>query len=239
MVFAAIMAGGSGSRMGVTDVPKQYMALDGCPIIIHTLKCFAQCGAVDGIAVMCPDAWVGYTKELIGKYLGVYSGKVFVSQGGKTRNETLEKSVDFIISNFGASADDIILTHDAVRPFVTLKMIEENIAAAREYGACNTVVGATDTIALSSDGRFIDSTPDRATVFHSQTPQSFALGEFLDSLRKLGRDEREKLTDVCSLFTKTGKKVFMVEGSAGNMKITRPADLETAKYILEKGLDYE
>ncbi|MBO4895030.1 MAG: 2-C-methyl-D-erythritol 4-phosphate cytidylyltransferase [Clostridia bacterium] len=233
MVFAAVMAGGNGSRMGVTDVPKQFLTLGDCPIIIHTLRRFAECKSVVKTAVMCPDAWVGYTQSLVEKYLGEYADKIVVSGGGKTRNETLEKSVELIIKKFGAKGDDIILTHDAVRPFVTEKMIEENIEAASRCGSCNTVTGAVDTITISADGKFIDYAPERETVFHSQTPQSFRLSEYLDSLGKLGRDEREKLTDVCSLFTKTGKKVFMVEGSADNIKITRPADLETAKAILE------
>ena len=233
MNYAAIMAGGSGSRMGITDVPKQFLNLDGLPIIIHTVKVFALCGEIDKTVVMCPGAWVDYTEKLIGTHLAPVKDKIFVAAGGSTRNETLEKAVDYICRNFSPDDDSVIVTHDAVRPFVTGQMISENIKYASLYAACNTVIEATDTVVLSADGEFIDSSPERNTVFNCQTPQSFRLGEYLDSLQKLEKSKRDTLTDACSLFTLTGKKVYMTKGSADNIKITRPADIITAQNILE------
>ena len=233
MNFAAVMAGGSGRRMGVTDVPKQFLSLDGLPIIIHTLKTFAACDEIANTVVMCPNAWVDYTKKLIDKHLDGVSGRVSVAPGGATRNETLEKAVDFICRNFAADNDSVIVTHDAVRPFVTAEMISENIKYASLYAACNTVIEATDTVAISADGQFIDASPDRSTVFNCQTPQSFRLGEYLDSLQKLEKKQRDALTDACSLFTLTGKKVYMAKGGIDNIKITRPADIITAENILK------
>ncbi len=233
MNYAAIMAGGNGSRMGVTDVPKQFIALDGLPIIIHTLKVFADCEQIEKTVVMCPNAWVDYTRGLIDAHLAPYSQKLYVAPGGATRNETLEKAVDYICRAFSPDSGSVIVTHDAVRPFLTGRMITENIKYASLYAACGTVFNATDTVVLSADGRFIDSSPDRSTVFNCQTPQSFRLGEYLDSLSKLEKSERDALTDACSLFTLTGKKVYMVKGSAENIKITRPADIQTAMGIIK------
>ena len=232
MNYAAVMAGGSGSRMGITDVPKQFLSLDGLPIIIHTLKIFAACDEIAKTVVMCPNAWVDYTRNLIDKHLSDCGGKIYVAPGGATRNETLEKSVDYICRNFNVDDDSVIVTHDAVRPFVTAQMISENIKYASQYAACNTVIEATDTVVMSADGKFIDSSPDRRTVFNCQTPQSFRLGEYLDSLGKLEKNKRDALTDACSLFTLTGKKVYMARGSVDNIKITRPADIQTAENII-------
>ena len=233
MNYAAIMAGGSGSRMGITDVPKQFLSLDGLPIIIHTLKVFALCGEIDKTVVMCPNAWVDYTEKLVGTHIPSAGGKIFVAAGGSTRNETLEKAVDYICRNFSPDDDSVIVTHDAVRPFVTERMISENIKYASVYPACNTVIETIDTVVLSADGEFIDSSPERSTVFNCQTPQSFRLGEYLDSLQKLEKQKRDALTDACSLFTLTGKKVYMAKGSADNIKITRPADIQIAESILK------
>ena len=233
MNYAAIMAGGSGSRMGITDVPKQFLALDGLPIIIHTLKVFAFCDEIEKTVVMCPNAWVNYTKKLIETHLASAADRIFVAAGGSTRNETLEKAVDYICRNFSPDDSSVIVTHDAVRPFVTEEMISENIKYASVYAACNTVVEATDTVVLSAGGEFIDSSPERSTVFNCQTPQSFRTGEYLDSIQKLEKSKRDALTDACSLFTLTGKKVYMARGSADNIKITRPADIQTAQSILD------
>ena len=233
MNYAAIMAGGSGSRMGVTDVPKQFLTLDGLPIIIHTLKKFAACGEIEKTVVMCPKAWVDYTRKLIDTHLAFCADKIYVAPGGATRNDTLEKAVDYICRNFAFDNDSVIVTHDAVRPFVTAQMISDNIRYASRFAACNTVIEATDTVVMSADGEFIDSSPDRSTVFNCQTPQSFRLGEYLDSLEKLEKSKRDSLTDACSLFTLTGKKVYMARGSADNIKITRPADIQTAENILK------
>lgn len=237
MVIAALMAGGSGSRMGCTDVPKQFITLADAPILVHTVRRFLDCPEVDKTVIMSPAQWVPFTKELLEKYFPDSSGKLYVTEGGKTRNETLERSVEFIREKFSPARDSVILTHDAVRPFVTRRMITENIAAAEEYGACNTVVPATDTITVSRDGRFIDDTPDRSLLFHSQTPQSFRLGDYSEIISGLPREEREKMTDACMVFTSAKKRVFMVRGEQTNIKITYPGDLAVAEAIL-KGFEY-
>lgn len=233
MVIAAVMAGGSGSRMGCTDIPKQFMTLGSKPIIIHTLDKFVSHPQVDKVVVMCPAQWLSYTQTLIEKFLPEASEKLFVSKGGKTRNDTLESAISFIYEHFRPDENSVILTHDAVRPFVTAQIISENIAAASLHGACNTAYGATDTLALSRDGVFIDEIPDRSVYYHGQTPQSFNLRLLSDTLAELSREEKEKLTDACMIFALRGKKVFIVKGCPYNIKITWPQDLAIAEKLLE------
>lgn len=234
MVFAAVMAGGSGSRMGCTDIPKQFLTLGSKPIIVHTVEKFFIHPGVDRIVVMCPRQWVNYTRELLTKFLPDSQEKVFVAAGGKTRNNTLENAISYIYENFAADESSVLLTHDAVRPFVTHRIITENIAAAAEYGSCNTVVPATDTLAVSSDGKFIDEIPNRNLYFHGQTPQSFNLKALSDTLSDLTDDEKSALTDACMIFSIRGSKVFMVRGEAYNIKITWPDDLAVAEKLLER-----
>ncbi len=172
MVYAAIFAGGKGSRMGNIDTPKQFLDLASKPVIIHTIEKFYIHSSIDEVIVLCPKPWVAITKDLIKKYLP--EGKpVTVIEGGETRNGTLENAVKFIKENRETDDNTIIVTHDAVRPFLTHRIIEENVEAAIKYGACDTVIPATDTIVESEDGSLISSIPNRKHMYQGQTPQSF------------------------------------------------------------------
>lgn len=231
MAYAAIMAGGQGTRMGMTDIPKQFIMLENAPIIIHTIRAFEAVECIEKIVVMAPADWVDYTDHLVKRYLPGSAEKVFVTAGGETRAETLDKSVCFIFEHFTQDEDTVIITHDAVRPFVTKQMIEDNAKFAYQYGACSTTIPAVDTITISEDGLFIDKTPQRSTLFHSQTPQSFVLGEYKKAISNLDDEQIKELTDISMLFTLAGRRVYMVKGNVSNIKITCPEDMITAKAI--------
>ena len=235
MVFAAIFAGGKGSRMGNSNTPKQYLELGDKPIIIHTIEKFFVNDSIDEIIVLCPKPWVVHTKDLIRKYLP--SGKkITVIEGGETRNGTLENALSFIEKNYSVDDSTIIVTHDAVRPFLTHRIITENVEAARKYGATDTVIPATDTIVESNDGKMISSIPNRKMMYQGQTPQSFKLTELREVLSSLTEDEKSILTDACKIFTLKNRPVFLVEGEVFNIKITYPYDMKIANTLL-KGKD--
>ncbi|MBQ0136172.1 MAG: 2-C-methyl-D-erythritol 4-phosphate cytidylyltransferase [Oscillospiraceae bacterium] len=236
MTFAVVLAGGIGSRMGNTETPKQYLVLGNKPIIIHTIERFFVYPEFEHVIVLAPKAWVAHTENMIKKSLGD-TDKVSVVAGGSTRNETLMNAIRFIEENYGLDDDTIIVTHDAVRPFVTHRIIEENIAAAKQYGACDTVVPATDTIVESQDGEIISQIPNRATLFQGQTPQSFNAKKLKELYESLTDAEKDILTDACKIFAMKGEKVYLVQGEVSNMKITYPFDLKVAATML--GGDFE
>ena len=236
MTFAVVLAGGIGSRMGNTETPKQYLVLGNKPIIIHTIERFFVYPEFEHVIVLAPKAWVAHTENMIKKSLGD-TDKVSVVAGGSTRNETLMNAIRFIEENYGLNDDTIIVTHDAVRPFVTHRIIEENIAAAKQYGACDTVVPATDTIVESQDGEIISQIPNRATLFQGQTPQSFNAKKLKELYESLTDAEKDILTDACKIFAMKGEKVYLVQGEVSNMKITYPFDLKVAATML--GGDFE
>lgn len=229
MVYAAVLAGGSGLRMG-GSLPKQFLSVAGKPIIIRSIQAFLESGSVDRIFVAVSEDYYDYTSELIEKYIGKKNITVVV--GGKNRNGTL-LNVLREIEKDGMHENDVILTHDAVRPFIDKRIIDENISAAMEYGACNTVVPAVDTILRSSDGKFIESVPVRNEIFHAQTPQSFNAEKLLSLYEKLSDDEMESFTDSCSVFLAAGEKVFLVTGDRNNIKLTYPEDMERAENIIK------
>ena len=142
MIFVAVLAGGIGSRMGDTDTPKQFLNLGDRPILNHT-------------------------KHLIEEYTP-NNDKTVVIEGGKTRNDTLKNSIDYIYENYSVDDDSIIITHDSVRPFVTHRIIQDNIKAAKKCGACDTVIPATDTIVESRDGKIIKNIPIRDYFYQGQ-----------------------------------------------------------------------
>lgn len=227
MVYAAVLAGGSGLRMG-GNMPKQFLSVGDKPIIIRSIEAFLDSGSVDKVFVAVSSDFLDYTKELIAEYIG--ENDISVVVGGKNRNETL---LNVLRSIGEINDDDVILTHDAVRPFIDKRIIDENISAAREYGACNTVVPAVDTILRSSDGKFIESVPVRSEIFHAQTPQSFSVKKLLSLYEDLSEDEMETFTDSCSVFLAAGERVFLVTGDRNNIKLTYPEDMERAENIIK------
>ena len=235
MVFGAVLAGGIGSRMGNSDTPKQYIELGSKPIIIHTIEKFFVHPDIDEIIVLCPKPWVLHTRDLVKKFLPD-GKKISVIEGGVTRNDTLENALAFIEENYETDENTIIVTHDAVRPFLTSRIIEENVRYALQYGATDTVIPATDTIVESEGGQLISSIPNRKNMYQGQTPQSFKVKELREVIGSLTDDEKAVLTDACKIYTLKNRPVYMVDGEVFNIKITFPYDLKVANTLL-KGKD--
>ncbi len=233
MIFAAILAGGSGVRMGKVDKPKQFLMLGDKPIIIHTLEKFYINSCFDEIIVLSSKNWMSHTSDIINKFLPD-AGNISVVEAGSVRNETIMNAIGYIESNFDLSGEDIIVTHDAVRPFVSHRIISENVKCALEFGACDTVVPATDTIVSSDDSSFVTSIPDRSLMYQGQTPQSFNISKLKDLYNGLSSEDKDVLTDACKIFTLSGEDVALVKGDVVNMKITYPYDLRLAKSILDE-----
>ena len=159
MTFAAVLAGGIGSRMGA-EMPKQYLKAGGKPILVRSVEQFACRDDLACVLVLTPEDWVSYTKDLLLQYgMGPGDVPVTVLAGGATRNDTLRNAIDYLEEHFDLDDDSVFITHDAVRPFLTQKMIDDNIAAVREHGACGTCIPATDTIVVSEDGTAISEQP--------------------------------------------------------------------------------
>ena len=231
MIYALILAGGIGSRMGNVEKPKQFLHIGNKPIIVHTVEKFYVNAKIDRIIVLCPEQWVSYTCDLLKKYQAI-SDRISVIAGGTTRNETIMNGIRFIEEHEGLTGDTVVVTHDAVRPFVTHRIIEENIALAEAGYACDTVIPATDTIVESKNGQIISSIPDRSKYYQGQTPQSFRALRFKKLYESLGEDEKAVLTDAAKVFVIKGDEVKLVQGENFNIKVTYPYDLQLAEVLL-------
>ena len=234
MIFGVVMAGGIGTRMGNTDKPKQFLLIGGKPIIVHTVEKFCINSSFEKVIVLCPEQWVTYTKDILAKYIPD-SSRYEVMVGGKLRNDTIMNAIKYIEENYGLDDDTYLVTHDAVRPFVTQRILEDNIRYAETGTPCDTVVQATDTIVESKDSKVISQIPNRAEYYQGQTPQSFSAKEFKTLYEGMTEEEKAVLTDAAKVFVVNGKEVALVQGETFNIKVTYQYDLQLAETLLRDG----
>lgn len=225
MIYAGIVAGGTGTRMGA-DRPKQFLELGGMTVLERSAGAFLAVKEIDCIYIAVHRDWLDFARGLFG------DSRVRVIEAGETRSDTMENIVEAVFAENEVGNEDIILTHDAARPFVSERIIRDNIRAAREHTVCTTAIPATDTVLVSRDGRTVTETPDRSTLYQAQTPQSFRLVEYRRIYTSLSETERAALTDACGVFSARGVAAWIVEGAPENFKLTTPLDLKTAEALI-------
>lgn len=234
MIFAGILAGGKGTRMNITNMPKQFLMLGSKPIIIHTVEKFLLCNKIDVVYLGVHKDWINYCEELVEKYIETKKEKIKIVPGGEDRNGTIMNIIKDIEETYKDIKESIIVTHDAVRPFVSMKIIEENIEGAIKYGACDTVIPATDTIVKTENGEDISEIPNRKFLYQGQTPQSFKIELLKELYSKISENDKKELTDACKICVMNGKNVKLVNGDTLNIKITTINDYTIAQAILRQ-----
>ena len=231
MLYYMIMAGGIGSRMNSPELPKQYLKIEDEPIIVKTIRNVEDFGSFTAGVVCCPIDWIEYTKAMLLEN-GISSDSISVISGGKNRNCSVKNGCRFFVENYNVTSEDIILTHDAVRPFINSRIIKDNVSAVNEFGAANTVMPVYDSIIRSTDSEYLNECVKRDDIYRVQTPQSFRLKELEMVINSLTDDELASYTDVASIFHNKGYNVRLVKGSDNNIKITTPFDLAVAQAII-------
>ncbi len=233
MIYAGILAGGKGTRMGRTELPKQFLSIGNKPILIHTLDQFVISNKVDHIVIATPENWKSYTEDIIKKYYP-NSDTISIITGGSTRNETIMNICKFIKEN-STDKENIVLTHDAVRPFITQRIIDDNIESIQsdDVDAVDTVIPAYDTIVESTSNENITNIPVRDYMYLGQTPQTFKVDELMKIYSSLTESEKDILTDAAKIYVLKDKKVKIVNGETFNMKITTQYDLKLANAIVK------
>lgn len=235
MIYAGILAGGIGSRMGNVPLPKQFLDLDGKPILVHTVEKFLLTNEFDKIYIATPQKWISHTKDTLKKHK-IDDDRITIIQGGADRNETIMNIIAAIEAESGVNETDVIVTHDAVRPFLTRRIIKENIDQVIQHGAVDTVIPATDTIITSADGESIQSIPVRNEMYQGQTPQSFNINLLRSNYNKLSAEDKQVLTDACKILVVSNEHVQLVNGELYNIKITTSYDLKVANSIIKGGM---
>jgi 2-C-methyl-D-erythritol 4-phosphate cytidylyltransferase len=228
-VFAILPAAGLGTRMAGPR-PKQFLALDGAPILIHSLRAFAAVPRVTAIYVAVRNTEMERVEAQIAEY--GFAGRVKVVEGGDKRQESVANA----LAALPAEADDVVLVHDAVRPLIDTATIERTIDAVIETGAAIVGMPAVDTIKQverTAHGALVTATIPREFVVLAQTPQGFRYGVLQSAFAEAETDGFVG-TDEASVVERAGHSVAVVPGSQVNLKITQPGDLELAEFYLKK-----
>jgi 2-C-methyl-D-erythritol 4-phosphate cytidylyltransferase len=224
-VFVLIPAAGMGRRMGAT-VNKQYLPLNGRPILGHTIALFDQHPLIDKIYVITPaDEFELCRREVLepGNFHKVQN----LVPGGAERQDSVRNG----LLACAAGPDDIVLIHDGVRPLLQPALIDRLVTEVQERGACLVGVPVKDTIKQVVDGR-IEGTPDRSGLWQAQTPQAFRYGQILEAYQRAQQDGFRG-TDDASLVERLGQPVTVIAGSYRNIKLTTPEDLLLARAFLD------
>lgn len=232
MIFGAIAAGGSGSRMKdkceidinkpLPDIPKQFLPMKNKPMIYYSIRTFLQSG-IDMLIIGVSGDYYEYMQNTVREYFAESADKIIITQGGTGRNETVMNMIKAAKKHCADGEKNYIITHDAARPFVTAQMIEQNIELVQKYGAVDTACAATDTVVEVED-EFITDCPDRSRLYYGQTPQSFDMDLLFELYNSLSDKQKSTLTDCCQIFYLCGKPVFIAKGDKMNMKITSKND---------------
>ncbi|AWZ49469.1 2-C-methyl-D-erythritol 4-phosphate cytidylyltransferase [Clostridiaceae bacterium 14S0207] len=230
MNIAIILAGGSGTRMG-SDIPKQFIDIYGKPLIIHTIEAFDINPNIDYIAVICKNEFKEDLTIWIRKY-GISKVR-WIVDGGNTRQESVYNGINQL-SDF-CSNQDIVVIHDAARPLISQRIINENIESAKINKAVDTVIPTTDTIIRSIDGSVIEEVPVRRELYLGQTPQSFEYALIKKAHEEAKKENNLNATDDCQLVLKIGNKVSLVKGDKLNFKVTTFEDLLILKSVIKLG----
>lgn len=229
MNYALIIAGGSGNRMG-QDIPKQFMHVDNCPIIIHTLLAFQRHPDINGIAVVCLDGW----QTVLQSYANQFSiDKLkWIFKGGDNGQASIRNGI-YGLQEAGCADEDLILVHDAVRPLLSQDIISSNIAICKKYGYAITGIKCREAILESEDGFTTTTSIPRDKLIRTQTPQTFRLRNLIAAHEEAARRGITDSVASCTLIAELqAGEMHIVPGSEKNIKVTTVEDLEILKALM-------
>ena len=229
MNYAVIIAGGSGNRMG-QDIPKQFMHVGNCPVIIHTLKAFQQHPDIHGIAVVCLTGW----ETVLQSYANQFSiDKLkWIFPGGSNGQESIHNGI-YGLREAGCQDDDLVLIHDAVRPLLSQDIISSNIAVCQKYGYAITGIKCREAILESEDGFASTMSIPRDKLIRTQTPQTFRLGNIIAAHEEAAARGITNSVASCTLMAELGgREMHIVPASVKNIKSTTIEYLEILKAIM-------
>lgn len=212
-------------------IPKQFLEINGKPVIIHTLQLFQYHGEIDKIYLSVLEDYIEYMQELVDDYR--LKKVACILPGGETAQDSIYNALKKAESE--NPPDSIVLLHDGVRPFVSYEVISNNIEGVKKNGNAITCTSCYETILLSHSGETVESVPFRKDTFAAQAPQSFYLKDIIEAhetIRK--RPERyENMVDACTIIRSLGKEAYMTPGNRGNIKVTTPEDVYMFRALLQ------
>ena len=227
MNIGLIIGGGSGKRMG-QDIPKQFLTVNEKPVIIYTLEAFQKHPQIDQIAVVCLEGW----EQVLWAYARQFniSKLAYVVPGGANGQDSIRNGIMELEKH--ASADDLVLIHDAIRPMVSAEIISDCIRVTREKGCAITTIPCAEAMLTTDDQSSSSGSFPREQLKRTQTPQGFRLGDICDLHRRALQRGITSSVASCTLKIEMGEQVWFCAGSEKNIKLTTVEDIDIFKALL-------
>lgn len=225
--IAIVLSGGVGNRMK-SDIPKQYIEVNGVPVFMYSVKTIADTRLFDALVIGAASEWRNYIKNNI--ELASVSLPVFFSQPGKTRQLSVLNALE-TINGLGYD-DGTVLVHDAARPLVSRELIVRCVEECRDADGVLPVISVKDTIYQSKDGTHIDGLIDRSILWNGQAPEAFSFLKYYKAHQDIPTNQLLSINGSTELAYKAGLQCKMIEGDPMNFKITTPEDLVSFQNII-------
>lgn len=227
MNIALIIAGGIGQRMNM-NIPKQFIRVNSKPVIIYTLDAFEKNANIDEIVVVCLKGWVDELKKWVREQN--ITKLSMVVEGGSSGMESLRNGMHALKGRY--KGDDIVVIHDAVRPLVSQKIIDDNISGVKKYGTAITCVPSNSALLYSEDKKTSNKVVDRELIVNTQTPQSLYLKQFIEIHNEALKRGIKDTVATCTLLIELGNEVHLVDGDDMNFKITTAEHIDLFRAYL-------
>ena len=232
MLYTLLLAGGKGTRMGNTGVPKQFMDIKGQPIIVRTLKKLLKQSKIDKIVIVCNKSYCAYLADLLQEYN--LSKNIYVTEGGESRFDSIFSGIKYINENFRPESSDSFMIHDSVRPFIDDEVLSEAIDSSEKYPAISVANPlAINIISSDDEGNIVKIFP-REKLYTDESPQIFNIHTFMECIEKYTPEELAKVSDLSSVFVDNNHTVHIVEGNTDNIKITTSKDIAIAEKLISE-----
>ena len=230
MNISLVFTGGTGQRMNTKKLPKQFLELHNKPIIIYTIEQFENHPEIDGIVVVCLDGWHDYLRKMLNKF-GITKVKAIVS-GGETGQDSIYNGIEKINELY--HEDTIVLIHDGVRPLIDEELISHNIESVKKYGSSITVSPAIETITVvGEEENLVGNILERKHCRLAKAPQCFILKDLYNAHTQARKANKHDFIDSVALMSYYGHKMYTVESSPSNIKITTPTDYYIFKALVD------
>ena len=228
MNYVILLAGGVGKRMGA-DIPKQFIKVKGKPIIVYSIENFQRNEQIEKIVVVCVKDWIDYVKELVKEY-GLTKVE-WVIEGGSTGHDSIKNGVFFLKDK--VNPDDYIIVHDAVRPILPQKAINEVLRVAHEKGNASSSIVCHPPIVYTEDGESGVKDIDREHVMLTASPQAYKFSLALSCYEKAEAENKNNFTFTSSLLIHYGERVYFAKGTTSNIKVTKKEDIALFEALLD------
>ena len=225
--YVILLAGGSGKRMK-SEIPKQFIEVEGKPIIVYSIENFQRNNQIEKIVVVCIKEWINHLKKIIKKYK--LSKVEWIIEGGSTSHDSIRNGVFFLMDKI--NSEDIIVIHDAVRPILPQKALNAVISVARSRGNASSSIVCHPPIVYTDDFESGISDVDREHVMLTASPQAFKYSNALKYYKKAEEENKHDFTFTSSLFIHYGERIYFAKGTTSNIKITQKEDLALFRALL-------